>query len=366
MSEKTLKAALISLGSKSSKWTYEAMKKYFAHVDHINIKKIQINLGDKSEILYEGKPLEEYDCIYAKGSFRYADVLGAIRNKMDKKCYMPISAKAFSIGHDKVLSQIQMQKNNVPMPTTYLSSSAKAAKEILKKINYPIIMKLPKGTQGKGVMVADSYASASSMLDTLEALRQPFLIQEFVDTNGEDMRAFVVGNKVIASYKRIASEGESRANIHAGASAVPMELDSEAKKIAIESAKSIGADICAVDMLEGIKSPVVLEVNLSPGLQGITNTTGIDVADLIAKFLHEKSVERKAEKSEETAQDIINNVSVEQINDDDIKEIISNLDLRANKILLPELITKMTRFNETDEVVLKVRKGKLTIEKFQL
>ena len=108
------------------------------------------------------------------------------------------------------------------MPDTYVVSSIEAAKKILKQVKYPIILKFPHGTQGKGVMIADSFAAASSMLDTIESLKQPFLVQEYVETEGSDIRAFVVGDKVVAAYKRKAAIGEKRSNIHAGGKGEPI------------------------------------------------------------------------------------------------------------------------------------------------
>ena len=358
-----LRAALISLGSVSSRWTYEAMGHYFDHVDNLNIKNFQINLGAKeSEVLYKGEPMEEYDCVYAKGSFRYADVLSAIVSKLKDRSFMPIRGRAFSVGHDKVLSHIQMQRHKVPMPKTHLTSSVKAAKEILKGMNYPIIMKLPRGTQGKGVMFAESYASASSLLDTLEALRQPVMIQEFIDTNGEDIRAIVVGDKVVAAMRRKAQSGESRSNIHAGGGAEPITIDSKTAAIAIKAAQSIGADICGVDILESARGPVVLEVNLSPGLQGVTKATKINIPDKIAKYLYDETTKRSEVSKTKQTESILNDAGVEQCEQSDAKEIILNLDMRNNKILLPELVTQITKFAEEDEVVMRIKKGELSIK----
>ena len=132
-----MKAALISLGSVSSKWTLQAMKNYFEQVDDIDIRKIEINFAEKNPvILYDGKPLKAYDCVYAKGSFRYAQLLRSITTfYREDPTYMPIKATAFSIVHDKLLTQLKLQENKIPMPKTYLSSTPMAAKKILEKIN---------------------------------------------------------------------------------------------------------------------------------------------------------------------------------------------------------------------------------------
>lgn len=359
----TLRAAVISMGSVSSKWTVEAMQNYFRTVDDLNIKDIEVTLGPKeAQVLYQGKPIEEYDCILAKGSFRYAPLLHAITTILAKKVYMPVEADAFTTAHDKLLTQVVLQQNGIPMPSSYLASTPEAAKKILERMNYPIIMKFPQGTQGKGVMFADSFASASSMLDALTALKQPFLIQEYIETEGADLRVIVIGDKVVAAMQRQAEEGEKRANIHAGGSGIAAKVDPVTAKIAVKVAKVIGADICAVDMLEGVKGPLVLEANISPGLQGITETTKIDVANEIAKFLHKKTKKIVSEKKKTGANEIIDEIAPMGPG----KEIITGLDFRGERVLLPEAIVKESGFTEKDDVSIKVEKGKLSIEKFKI
>jgi len=357
-----MKAAVISLGSVSSKWVVENMKKYFKKVDSLNLKDMEVNTVGELEVLHNGKKIADYDCVYVKGSFRYQPIMRAIATALHNKTYTPISPSAFTTGHDKVLTQLELQKNKIPMPKTYLASSVEAAKKVLEKINYPIVMKFPSGTQGKGVMFADSFASASSMMDALSALRQPFLIQEFVETGGIDTRAIVVGDKVVAAMNRESQEGEMRANIHAGGTGKACELDAYSKKIAVEAAKVIGADVCAVDILESVKGPVIIELNLSPGLQGITKATKVDVADKIAKLLYEKAKEFKESGKEKDTSKMMAEVGIK--GGDQLKEIITSLDFRGNRILLPLAVTGMTKFNEKEEYCIYAEKGLLTIKKF--
>ena len=350
-----MKAALISMGSISSKWTAKAMEKYFDTVDMLDIRDLEVSLGGrKSEILYKGEPIQEYDCIYAKGSFRFANLLRSITTMLYPKCFMPIAAEAFTSGHDKLLTHIKLQRGKVAMPETYVATTAESAKSVLKKMTCPIIIKMPAGTHGKGVMVADSHESAASMIDALSMLKQPFLLQEFIDTGGCDVRAFVVGEKVIASMKRIAVKGETRANIHAGGEGKGIMLDRKTQKIAIEAAKSLGVSICGVDILESMRGPMVLEVNLSPSLQGITKATKIDVSDKIAKFLFEETKKRKTAKTEEKGKKVVKEFLPAQ-------EILSKLDFRGERILLPEFVTRLTNFDDEKEVVIKADKGRLEI-----
>ena len=356
-----MKAAVMSLGSKSSLMIIKAMETYFDSVDNIDLRDVEVNIGSgKMNVLYEGKQLPQYSCIYARGSFRYSPLLRAITRILYRNSYMPIKPETFTIGHDKLLTHLALQHFSTPMPATYLASSTRAAKKVLNEVTYPIVLKFPHGTGGKGVMFAESFAAASSMLDALIALKQPFLIQEYIETGGVDVRAFIVGNEVIASMKRKAVRGEMRANIHAGGTGEACVLDQRTKRIAIDTAASIGADICAVDMLESPKGPLVIEANLSPGLQGITKATGINVADKIAKFLFEKSEIFSARDRDEATTKIFEDLG---LNGEMAQQIITNLDFRGSRILLPKIVTDIAKLNDKDEVVLKVEKGKLVIEK---
>jgi len=358
-----LTAAVISLGSVSSRWTVEEMKKLFDKVDAINLKEIEINLGAKEiEVLYQGEPLPDYDCVYAKGSFRYIALLSSITALLNQKSYMPIDPTAFTIVNDKLLTQLELQRSKIPMPITYLSSTADAAKKILEQVNYPIIMKFPQGTHGKGVMFAESFPAASSMLDALAALNQPFLIQEYVETGGVDIRAIVVGGQVVAAMKRKAKKGEKRANIHAGGVGESLVLSPKAKKIALDTAKVLGAEICAVDMLEGHKGPVVIEANTSPGLQGITKATKINVAEKIAQFLYRKTREHKNKGDITDASKVLEDMGIDKT-DATCQDIIVNLDFRGNRILLPDLVTKITGFGDGEEVILQPCKGRVIIKR---
>ncbi|MBW2995904.1 RimK family alpha-L-glutamate ligase [Candidatus Woesearchaeota archaeon] len=358
-------SAIISLGSTSSKWTAKAMKNYFRVVDELDIRDIEVNLGPKGAVvLYQGKPMDKYDCIFAKGSFRYAPLLSAITNNLSKNSYMPITADAFTIVHDKLLTQLALQQNGIPMPATFLAATPEAAKKILEKMHYPIIMKFPQGTQGKGVMFADSFASANSMLDALTALRQPFLIQEYIETEGADLRMIVVGDKVVAAMQRQAEIGEKRANIHAGGKGKSIKVDPVTAKIAIKAARVLGAEICAVDVLEGHKGPLVIEANISPGLQGITEATGVNVADHIAKYLHKKTKEYVETHKKKGAEEIMKDIG--KVGGEPAKQIITGLDFRGERVLIPEPIIKEAGFTEKDEVVMKVLKGKLVLEKFDI
>ena len=360
-----MKAAVVSLGSKSSKWVIEELKKYFDVVDDIDLKEIEISIGQEDMVLYKGKKLDKYDCVYAKGSFRFAPVLRALTHDLSRESYMPIAPEAFSVVHDKFLTHIILQQSKIPMPKTYLASSVQASRALLDKVNYPIIMKLLQGTQGKGVLFADSHAAASSILDTLSSLNQPFIIQEFIDTGGSDTRVIVCGDKVIGAMVRKAKENEQRSNIHSGGHGEAIKASDDVKKLAIKAAKALDMDVGGIDILDGPKGPVVIEANLSPGLQGITEATKDNVAAKIAKFLYEKTVEFKQNQGGDSAEKLFGDmgISIDAVEEGKVQNIISNLDFRGDKIILPEIVNKIAKFKEEDECVISLDKGKVTIEK---
>jgi len=274
-----MKAAIISLGSKSSQMQLEAMRKYFDEVDALDIREIEINLvSEKLQVYHRGKPIEGYDCIYTKGSFKYASIIRSIITAIqasDETVYQPLKPSSITTTHNKFLTQLRLQEHKIPMPTAYMAPTGTAIRSLLEKVNYPVVVKIPEGTQGKGIMFAESYAAASALVDALDVLQQPFIIQEFIETGGSDIRAIVVGDKVVASMRRKADIKELRSNIHAGGQGEGIVLDSRTKKIAIRTAQAIGADVCGVDILEGPKGPLVLEANISPGL-AIQEITKVD------------------------------------------------------------------------------------------
>jgi ribosomal protein S6--L-glutamate ligase len=359
--KQSLKAALISLGSVSSKNIAEEMKKYFTEVDHLNLKDFEVTLANKKfDVLYKGEPLKKYDCIYLRGSFRYASVMTSITSALKEKIYMPLMPHSFTIGHNKFLTQLHFQQKNIPMPEAYIASTSSSAKKLLKGIAYPVVIKVPHGTHGKGVLYAESYASASSMCDALTVMNQPFIIQEYVETDGIDLRAIVAGNKVVAAYKRVADISESRANYHAGGSGEPYFLSPTEQKIAIDAAKAVGADVCAVDIvISPTKGPLVLEVNLSPGLQGITNVLKTNVAEKVAKALYEKARAFKDKTQNGSYGQMIKELDSAKLPP---QEVISTLEFRGERILLPKISTDLSGFKSEKEYVIKVSKGKIIIK----
>jgi ribosomal protein S6--L-glutamate ligase len=345
--------------------TAEAMKKYFDQVDMIQLRDIEVSLGKEAEILYAGEPLGDYDCVYVKGSFRYANLLCSIASMLEGKVpYMPFPASAFTVVHNKLLTHLILEQHHIPMPKTYISSTVETAKELLKRVNFPIVMKFPEGTQGKGVMFADSISSGSSMLDALGALNQPFIVQEYVETGGTDIRALVVGDKVVTSMRRKSAADEKRANLHAGGAGESVLLSPASAKMAVNTAKALGADICGVDILEGPLGPVVIEANISPGLQGLSQVSTIDIADEIARHLFHKTDEIVTGIKKKASVEVMKEIAMEK--DTNHQEVISSLTFRGERILLPEFAVRMAGFKDDKEYTIKAKKGHLEIEEFTL
>ncbi|MBW3017257.1 RimK family alpha-L-glutamate ligase [Candidatus Woesearchaeota archaeon] len=361
-----MKAAVISLGSESSQMLVSSLSKYFDVVDELDLKQIEIVLeAGKPQVMHSGIVLKRYDCVYLRGSFKYAQVLSAISSALSGEAYTPIKPYTFSIGHDKFLTQLVLQKKGIPMPKAYLASTVEGAKAVLEKLRFPIIIKFPSGTHGKGVLISDSYASASSMLDALFVMNKSFIIQEYIETGGVDIRVIVAGEKVVASMKRIAVQDEKRANIHMGAVGKPYTLDFRTQKIAVNAAKAVGADICAVDILEGPRGPMVIEVNLSPSFQGITKATKIDVADKVAAVLYSKAEDFMKSKSEGEEKGLLQSIDIGK-KQEIAREVIAPITFRGNRMLLPEVATRISGFSEEKDYIIKFKGNTIVIENLRL
>ena len=293
-----LKIGIISLGGKSAKAIAESCKNYFEIVDLLNIKKFEIQVNGKTCVFYDKKELKGYDCLYIRGSYKYALIARTITRTLNQGVYIPVSPNAYTIGHDKFLTLLELQKNNIAIPRTHYAPGTAIAKKILDHIDFPIIMKLSEGTHGRGVMVADSKKSAITILDLLESFHKPYLIQEFVETEDtSDIRVIVAKEKIFAAYKRVAREGEVRANIHSGGARKSHQLTDIQKKLALDSARAIGADFCGVDILNS-ERPSVIEINLSPSVWDLKEVCNGDVSNLIAKELYLQTKKFKKRKKD--------------------------------------------------------------------
>lgn len=203
---------------------------------------------------------------------------------------------SISRSRDKLRSLQILSRSGIGLPTTSYAHSTKMTAQLIEMVGgAPCVIKLIEGTQGKGVILAETPKAAESVIDGLRQMKAHFLVQEFIkESNGCDIRAFVIGDKVVASMMRRAKEGEFRSNLHRGGSAIPVDISKEEAQAALNAARALGLNVAGVDLLRSSRGPLVLEVNSSPGLQGIENSTGLDIAGMIIDYI-EKNVERKRE-----------------------------------------------------------------------
>ena len=184
-----------------------------------------------------------------------------------------------------------LSRSGIGLPTTSYAHSTRMTEKLIKMVgDAPCVIKLIEGTQGKGVILADTHKAAESVIDGFRQMKAHFLVQEFIkESNGQDIRAFVVGDRVVASMMRTAKAGEFRSNLHRGGTAKPVNISPEEATMAVNAAKALGLNVAGVDLLRSSRGPLILEVNSSPGLQGIETSTGLDIASMIIEHI-EKNI----------------------------------------------------------------------------
>jgi ribosomal protein S6--L-glutamate ligase len=244
----------------------------------------------RAEILYKNKAVKGCDVLIPRFDFCEGVDLEISIIKQFQLMGIPVINKYLPIARAKnKLRTLQMlTKNKIPVPKTIVIRRFEYLDEAVKKVGgYPVIVKTPFGTEGREVVIIESRRSLYSALDIL--WRQSFsgilLIQEYVaEADGSDYRAFVVGDKVIASMKRTAKKGDFRSNLSLGGDAVSIKLTDQEENLAVRGTKVLGLDICGVDILRSAEGPVIMEMNANPGLEGITRTTGVDVSAEIIRY----------------------------------------------------------------------------------
>ncbi len=200
------------------------------------------------------------------------------------------SSQAISVSRDKLRSIQVLSRHRIGIPrTSFVRSRAAILPTIRRMGGPPVVIKLLEGTQGTGVLLADSTRMAEAIVSTLQEAKQNVLIQEFVqESRGRDVRALVVGSRVVAAMRRVAQGDEFRSNLHRGGRVEPVQLDPEYERTAIHAAQILGLRVAGVDLLEASSGPRVVEVNSSPGLEGIEAVTGVDVAGAIVDLIDEE------------------------------------------------------------------------------
>ncbi|WP_343117351.1 30S ribosomal protein S6--L-glutamate ligase [Ostreiculturibacter nitratireducens] len=267
----------------------EAAEQRGHELDMINTTRCYMNIASRRpEIFYNGEKLGHYDAVIPRIGASVTFYGTAVLRQFEMQGVYPLN-ESVGIGRsrDKLRSMQLLARDGVGLPVTTFAHDPKQTEEVLEVAGgAPVVVKLLEGTQGIGVVLADTARSAKSVIEAFRGANINILVQEFIkEAGGTDIRAFVVGGKVIAAMMRKGAEGEFRSNLHRGGSAAVVKLSPEERSTAIRAARSMGLNVCGVDMLRSNHGPVVMEVNSSPGLEGIEKATGIDVAGKIIEFL---------------------------------------------------------------------------------
>ena len=290
------KAKFIKGKTVSTRSLYFAATRRGHNVRVINAALCYVDVdSDKPRVLYEGEDISTaFDAIiprimpnlttYATAILRQFEMVGV---------YTTAKSIAIARSRDKFRSIQLLAKSKIAIPHTIFSRESAEIDDLIEKIGTPVIIKLAKGTQGKGVVLAETRKAAKSVMQAFYVLDTSILLQEYIEESaGSDIRAFVVGNHVVASMKRQSLTDDFRSNLHQGGEGRTIKLTDEEAKIAVKAAKAMGSPICGVDMLRSDKGTLVIEVNANPGLEGIEKVTGRDVAGKIIEYVENNASQR--------------------------------------------------------------------------
>ena len=243
------------------------------------------------QVLYQGKQLKDFDAIIPRiGASNTFYGTAVVRQFEMMEVFTTNTSQAILRARDKLHCLQILSKEGIGLPITGFAHSTKDIEGLVGIVGgAPLVIKLLEGTQGIGVVLTETYQAATSVIEAFRGLNANILVQEFIaEAKGADIRCFVVNNKVVASMKRQGAPGEFRSNLHRGGNAKRIKLTPEERSTAVRAAKSMGLRVAGVDLLRSNHGPVVMEVNSSPGLEGIEKATEIDVSGKIIEFLEKK------------------------------------------------------------------------------
>lgn len=251
----------------------------------LNTLRFAIDLtGDEPDLQYRGKPLSDYDAVLPRigASITYFGT-AVVRQFEQMDVYTPNSSNGIANSRDKLRALQILSRHDVRIPpSTFVRDRADALPAIRRVGGAPVVIKLLEGTQGVGVMLAPDARIAVAIIETLQTTGTNVLLQRFVaETRGRDIRAFVVGDRVVAAMRRTAAGDEFRSNVHRGGTAEAIDIEPAFERTAVQAAQIMGLRVAGVDMLEGRDGPLIIEVNSSPGLEGIEQATDLDVAGAV-------------------------------------------------------------------------------------
>jgi len=262
-------------------------------LDIIKTLRCYMNIASRRpEIYYNGEKLPRYDAVIPRIGASVTFYGLAVLRQFEMQGVYPLNESvAIGRSRDKLRSMQLLARDGVSLPVTTFAHDPKQTDEVLGLAGgAPLVVKLLEGTQGIGVVLADTNRSAKSVIEAFRGAGVNILVQEFIkEAGGTDIRALVVGGKVVAAMKRTGAPGDFRSNLHRGGSAEVVRLTPEERATALRAAKSMGLNVCGVDMLRANHGAVVMEVNSSPGLEGVEKATGKDIAGAIIQFLEKNA-----------------------------------------------------------------------------
>ena len=249
--------------------------------------------SSRPSIMFNGNPLENFDAVIPRiGASRTFYGTAVVRQFEVMGVFSANESQAISRSRDKLRCMQILAREGVGLPITGFAHATQDIDGLIETVGgAPLVIKLLEGTQGIGVVLAETYQAAKSVIEAFRGLDANILVQEYIkEAGGADLRCFVVGGKVIAAMKRQGAKGEFRSNLHRGGDAEKITLSVEERTTAIKAAKAMGLNVAGVDLLRSNHGPVVMEVNSSPGLQGIEKATEIDVAGKIIEYVAQNSI----------------------------------------------------------------------------
>lgn len=286
-----MKLAILSCGPKSysTRRLREAALERNHNVRVLNTLKFAIDLDRGSpDLYYRQKALSHYDAVLPRigASITYYGT-AVVRQFEEMSIFSANTANGISNSRDKLRSLQILSRHHIGIPrTTFVNDKRDVLPAIERVGGAPVVIKLIEGTQGIGVLLAETIKAAESIIELLQSQKQNVLIQKFVaESKGKDIRAFVVGDRVVAAMRRVAQGQEFRSNVHRGGIAEAVELTDEYRETAVRAAQILGLRVAGVDMLEGAAGPQIMEVNSSPGLEGIERCTKLDIAGAVVDYI---------------------------------------------------------------------------------
>jgi len=241
----------------------------------------------KPQIFYQGKQISDVDAIIPRiGASVTFYGTAVVRQFEMMKVFTTLESQSLVRSRDKLRSMQVLSRAGLGLPKTVFTNYSKNVTAVIEKVGIPCVIKLLEGTQGVGVVLAETQSAAESVLEAFQGLKARVIVQEFVkEARGADIRAFVVDGVVVGAMKRQGKDGEFRSNLHRGGSATLYELTEDEENAALKAARVMGMAVAGVDMLQANSGPKIMEVNSSPGLEGIESATGKNIANYIIRYI---------------------------------------------------------------------------------